>query len=108
MKYIFLLIFALGFALSSCTQGPYAVKYTASGDVGTLHVSFIDDEGITQDYTGTSPFHYSFSTKFGSSLKISAHCDFNGTTEVHIFINGVDKVQDTETGFNATASTTAE
>ena len=105
MKYIFIL-FAV--VLCSCAKGPYTVKYTATGDSGTLYVSYIDENGNSQSYTGTSPWSYSFTSKKGASLKVSAHCDVSGTSEVHIFINSVDKVHDTETGFDATASTTAQ
>ena len=105
MKYIFLL---LTIVLFSCAKGPYTIKYTATGDTGTLHVSYIDENGNSQDYTGTSPWSYSFTAKKGASLKVSAHCDVTGTSEVHIFINGVDKVHDTETGFDASTSTTAQ
>ncbi len=109
MKHLFIsLLLVFTIVLSSCTQGPYAVKYTASGNSGTLYVTYIDENGITENYTGPSPWHYSFTTRYGASLKVSANCDVTGTTEVHIFINGVDKVSDTETGFNATASTKAE
>ncbi len=105
MKYIFLLFCVV---LCSCAKGPYAVKYTATGNSGTLYVSYIDENGNTQNYTGTSPWSYSMSVKSGASLQVSAHCDVSGTSEVHVFINNVDKVSDTETGVNATASTKAQ
>lgn len=94
--------------LASCAQSPYSVKYTATGDSGTLNVSYIDGNGNGQTYTGTSPWSYSFTVKKGASLKVSATCDVTGTSEVHIYINNVDKTHDTETGFAATASTTAQ
>jgi len=105
MKYIFLLFVVV---LCSCAKGPYAIKYTATGSSGTLNVSYIDENGNTQNHTGTSPWSYSMSVKNGASLKVSASCDITGTSEVHIFINNVDKVSDKETGFHATASANAQ
>jgi len=104
MKYVFLLFLVV---LCSCAKGPYSVNYSASGNSGTLYVSYIDENGLTQNYTGTSPWNYSFTVKSGASLKVSAHCDITGTSTVDIKINNVDKANDTETGTNATASTTA-
>jgi len=105
MKFIYLLFLVV---LCSCTAGPYTIKYEATGSSGTLNVAYIDENGNNQSYTGTSPWNYSFSAKKGASLKVSASCDVTGTSSVHIFINAVDKKDDTETGINATASTTAQ
>ena len=106
-KYLFLFLL-LSTVLFSCAKGPYSVKYTASGSSGILNVSYIDENGNNQSYTGNSPWNYSFTAKSGMYLKVSASCDAGGTSEVHIFINNVDKVHDTETGFTAEADTHAE
>lgn len=103
-----LLLFLFSIVLFSCSQGPYAVKYTATGSSGTLYVSYTDADGITQNYTGTSPWSHSFIAKRDAPLKVSAHCDLLGTSEVHIFINNIDKENDREIAINAIASTKAE
>ena len=104
MKYIGLLFLVV---LCSCTKAPYAVKYSATGTSGTLYVSYIDENGLTQNYTGTSPWNYSMSVKSGASLKVSAHCDALSSSTVDIKINNVDKASDTETGTNATVTANA-
>jgi len=106
MKYLLLFLFSI--ILFSCSRGPYAVKYTATGSSGTLYVSYIDADGITQNYTGTSPWSHSFIAKSNPPLKVTAHCDLMGTSEVHIIINNIDKEQDKEIAINASASTRAE
>lgn len=107
-KYAFLLLLLASTVLLSCAKGPYTVKYTASGSSGVLNVSYVDENGNNQSYSGNSPWNYSFTAKKGQYLKLSATCDINGTSEVHIYINAVDKVHDTETGFAAEADTHAE
>jgi len=102
----FLLFIPLLLAVA-CTKDPSNIKYTASGDgPAGITVDYVDGNGIHQSYTGASPWESSFTAKSGTSLSVSGGSGSFGTSSVHIYINGVDKANDTETGNNATAKTT--
>ena len=92
--------------LLACDKSPSDIRYTATGTGPSITVTFIDGTGMTEVYNGVSPWNYSFTAKSGAELSVTGGSGSVGTSEVHIFVNGKDKAQDTETGLNATARTT--
>jgi len=103
IKFFFIVI---PFFFSACQLAESTIKYTASGTSGTLTVNYVDVTGVSETYTGPSPWQLNFSAKSGAQLSVSAGNGPNGTSTVDIYINGTDKAHDTETGVNSTASIT--
>ena len=104
-----LLLFALASGLlisTACTKASSTVKYTASGTGSGFTVTYTDASGNNQTYSGSSPWETSFTANSGASLSVSGGTGATGTSEVHIYVNGADRAHDTETGKNASASTT--
>jgi len=100
------LLFLLPLLLAACSKAPSNIKYTASGTGFGFSVDFVDGNGNHQTYTGASPWENDFTANSGASLSVTGGSGASGTSTVHIYINGVDKASDTETGLNATARTT--
>jgi len=92
--------------LASCNKDPSTIKYTVSGTGPSITADYVDGDGIHETFSGTSPWQTTFTANSGANLSITGGSGTIGTSEVHIFIDGVDKAHDVRNGVNATATTT--